>query len=100
MSVGFALSVPISGQCDSLMTWNDNSRNPRFFMIHIGQLIKQELELQERTPSWLARKINCERPNVYNIFERKSIDTDLLLLISKALNKDFFEILSKELNRQ
>ena len=71
-----------------------------FFMIHIGQLIKHELELQERTPSWLARKINCERPNVYNIFERKSIDTDLLLLLSKALNKDFFEILSKELNRQ
>ena len=50
--------------------WNDNSRIPRFFMIHIGQLIKQELEHQERTPSWLARKINCERPNVYNIFER------------------------------
>ena len=98
--MGFALSVPISGQCDSLSSWNDNSRIPRFFMIHIGQLIKQELELQERTPSWLARKINCERPNVNNIFERKSIDTDLLLLISKALNKDFFEILSKELTQQ
>lgn len=97
---GLRVVVLSERQCDSLMTWNDNSRIPRFFMIHIGQLIKQELELQERTPSWLARKINCERPNVYNIFERKSIDTDLLLLISKALNKDFFEILSKELNRQ
>ena len=33
-------------------------------MIHIGQLIRQELDRQERTPTWLARKINCERPNV------------------------------------
>ena len=53
-------------------------------MVHIDKLIKQELEAQERTPSWLARKISCERPNVYNIFERKSLDTDLLFQISKT----------------
>ena len=35
------------------------------FMIHIGQLIFEEMQRQERTPAWLARKINCERPNVY-----------------------------------
>ena len=68
-------------------------------MVHIGKLIKQELEAQERTPSWLARKISCERPNVYNIFERKSLDTDLLFQISTALNKDFFAILSQELTK-
>lgn len=59
-------------------------------MIHIGQLIKQELDRQERTPTWLARKINCERPNVYYIFSQQSINTDLLLRISRALNHDFF----------
>ena len=68
-------------------------------MVHIGKLIKLELEAQERTPSWLARKISCERPNVYNIFERKSLDTSLLVQISKALDKDFFAILSQELNK-
>ena len=69
-------------------------------MVHIGKLIKQELETQERPPpSWLARKISCERPNVYNIFERKSLDTDLLFQISKALDKDFFAILSQELTK-
>ena len=68
-------------------------------MVHIGQLIKQELELQERTPSWLASKINCERQNIHNIFKRKSLDTDLLFRISQVLNKDFFEILSKELTK-
>ncbi len=61
-------------------------------MIHIGQLIKEELERQERTPTWLAKKINCERPNVYYIFQQKSINTDLLMRISHALGKNFFEI--------
>lgn len=60
-------------------------------MIHIGQLIRQELDRQERTPTWLARKINCERPNVYYIFSQPSINTDMLLRISQALNHDFFK---------
>ena len=49
---------------------------------------------QERTPAWLARKINCQRPNVYYIFSQPSINTDLLLKISKALNVDFFALYS------
>ena len=65
-------------------------------MIHLGQLIKTELERQERTPTWLAKKINCDRTNIYRIFERKSIDTDLLSRISTALNHNFFEELSQQ----
>lgn len=65
-------------------------------MIHIGQLIKTELELQERTPTWLAKKINCDRTNIYRIFDRESIDTALLSRISTALNKNFFEELSQQ----
>lgn len=64
-------------------------------MIHIGQLIKAELERQERTPTWLARKISCDRTNIYRIFERESIDTSLLLRISSALNRNFFEEFSR-----
>lgn len=64
-------------------------------MIHIGQLIKDELDRQERTPTWLARKINCERPNVYYIFTQKSINTDLLTRISLALKTDFFRYYSE-----
>lgn len=63
-------------------------------MIHIGQLVKMELERQERTPTWLARKINCDRTNIYRIFERESIDTALLSRISTALNRNFFVELS------
>lgn len=59
--------------------------------IHIGNLIKEELEKQERTISWFARKLYCDRSNVYDIFRRKSIDTELLLRISVVLNRDFFQ---------
>ena len=60
------------------------------FMIHIGKLIEEEMMRQERTPAWLARKINCARPNVYYIFRQESINTDLLLRISRTLNHNFF----------
>ncbi|MBQ7877644.1 MAG: XRE family transcriptional regulator [Bacteroidales bacterium] len=65
-------------------------------MIHIGHIIKEVMESQERTPTWLARKINCERPNIYYIFQQPSINTELLLKISIALNHDFFSYYSRE----
>ena len=60
-------------------------------MLHIGELIQEELHRQERTVSWFARKLFCDRTNVYNIFQRKSIDTELLLRISLILNHNFFK---------
>ena len=38
-------------------------------MVNIGQKIKDELQRQERTVSWLARKLNCTRAAVYRIFD-------------------------------
>lgn len=64
----------------------------------IGQLIKIELERQERTVSWFARKLCCDRSNVYKIFKRSTIDTELLLRISQILQHDFFEIYRKQIN--
>lgn len=58
--------------------------------VHIGKLIQEELERQERSASWLARKLYCDRTNVYKIFKRSTIDTDLLLRVSIALGRDFF----------
>ncbi|MBR5335087.1 MAG: helix-turn-helix domain-containing protein [Bacteroidaceae bacterium] len=65
-------------------------------MIHIGELIRKRMQEIERTPSWLARKINCDRTNIYKIFQRPRIDTALLSRISKALDHDFFADLSDE----
>jgi DNA invertase Pin-like site-specific DNA recombinase len=68
--------------------------------IFIGTLIQQELKNQERTVSWLARKLDCDRTNVYNIFRRQDIDTELLMRISVILHRDFFAIFSKEAKRK
>ena len=58
--------------------------------IHIGSLIKNKLKEDGRSASWLAKKINCERTNVYKIFKKPSIDTSLLLKITLALKTNFF----------
>ncbi|MGM9818692.1 MAG: XRE family transcriptional regulator [Paludibacteraceae bacterium] len=63
-------------------------------MVHIGSLIKEEMQRQGRTVPWLARQICCERRNVYKIYSRALLDTELLLRISKALNHDFFRYYS------
>lgn len=65
--------------------------------IFIGKIIEEELRRQERTVTWLSRKIHCDRRNIYDIFSRSSIDTDLLYKLSLALNKDFFAYFSVNL---
>lgn len=60
----------------------------------IGILIKEELENQERSISWFARKLSCDRSNVYRLFQKESIDTALLARISILLRRDFFLELS------
>lgn len=62
--------------------------------IHIGKLIKQELDKQGRSITWLAKQISCSRENLYKIFKREWIHTDMLVEISKALDYDFFKAYS------
>ena len=60
----------------------------------IDILIKEELEKQERSITWFARKLSCDRSNIYRLFQKESIDTNLLVRISILLGKDFFSDLS------
>lgn len=64
---------------------------------HIGQRIRAELDRQGHTVTWLARQINCDRRNVYDIFRRATLDTQLLYTVSIALRHDFFSELSASL---
>ncbi len=68
-------------------------------MEHLGSLIKQELERQERSVSWLARKLFCDRTKVYRLLQKHSIDTYDLARISILLSHDFFADLSEELKK-
>ena len=61
------------------------------FMVHIGQLIEQELRRQRRSVSWFAKDLYCDRTNVYKLFRKESIDTLLLDRISCVLCHDFFK---------
>lgn len=67
-------------------------------MIHIGKNIEYELRRQERSVAWFARKLFCNRQNVYDIFKRESIDTTLLRRISTILGHDFFKDLSDSMS--
>lgn len=64
--------------------------------MHVGKLILEELKKQGRTARWFAEQIPCERTNVYKIFKRPDIDTDLLQRICIILEHDFFCDLSLE----
>lgn len=61
---------------------------------HLGDIIKTELLKQGRSITWLASQINCTRENLYKVFRRPWIYTDLLFSISEALDYDFFKLCS------
>jgi len=58
--------------------------------IHIGEKIKAKAKELRIGPTELAKMLDTSKQNVYGIYKRESIDTELLQKISKALNLDFF----------
>lgn len=65
-------------------------------MLHIGQEIRKELLRQERSVTWFATHLCCDRRNIYNIFQKRSIDCELLSRISNVLDTNFFQLLSDD----
>ena len=64
--------------------------------IHIGSKIQEQLHTDQRSVSWLARQIKCTRNHCYKIFRKPTLDSDLLLRISIAMNFNFFQYYSTE----
>ena len=62
--------------------------------IHIGHLIQAQLKADKRSVGWLSREIGCSRNHVYKIFNKSSLDSDLIFRISKAMNFNFFQYYS------
>lgn len=71
-----------------------------YTMDSINSLIKQEMQKQERSISWMARHLSCDRSKVYRILHSNSIDTYLLERISVLLSHDFFADLSTKLKEE
>ena len=57
--------------------------------IHIGHEIQRVLRERGMSVTTFASLIYCHRKNVYDIFTRKTIDIDKLILISEVLDYDF-----------
>lgn len=65
-------------------------------IMNIGSKIEEIVRVQGLSITDFARKINCVRKNVYDIFKRNSIDIGLLYRISKVLNHNFFQDLAED----
>ena len=68
--------------------------------IPIGQIIREEVDRQGMTIDEFAKRISTSRTNAYDIFNRLSIDMELLERISKVLHRNFFAEMAKQMNLQ
>lgn len=66
--------------------------------VHIGKHIHTVFISKGLTVTEFAKRINKSRENIYHVFNRKSIDTDLLLKISEILEYDFFTLYISDSN--
>lgn len=57
--------------------------------IYIGEIIKNVMAEQQITKAELARRLNVKPQSIDYMLTRKSIDTDTMYNVSRALNYDF-----------
>lgn len=63
--------------------------------LNLGEIIKLKVEEQGISQAEFARNIGMRRQNVVKlVFEKASLDTNLLALISEVLNCNFFDYFS------
>ncbi|MBQ8957104.1 MAG: XRE family transcriptional regulator [Bacteroidales bacterium] len=67
---------------------------------HIGHKIKEHIDSHGIKLQWLGRQLHCLRNTLYNLFERRWIDSDLLMRLSLVLERDFFAEFSEEYTRK
>ena len=65
-------------------------------LIDMGRMVEdvfRQLKSRNRkcNVTWLATRLNCDRRNVYDIFRRSTIDTQLLAQICLVLEHNFFQ---------
>lgn len=59
--------------------------------MRIGEKVEARAKELRIGPTELARKIKTSKQNIYHIYKRESIDTELLMRLSKVLEYDFFQ---------
>lgn len=64
--------------------------------MHIGNILRERLKQDGKSVVWLARELGCHRTNIYNLFDKYSIDTQLLERISIIMRYNFFDLYKQE----
>ena len=66
-------------------------------IMKIGKRIKDVFDQMPKScnVNWFAKRLHCDRRNIYRIFEKDNIDIHQLSQISSILNHDFFKDLSE-----
>lgn len=65
--------------------------------IHIGDSIRKVLAEKDKSVSWLAQNIPCDRSNLYRMLRKQNFDLYTLLRISKLLEYNFLDDCSKSI---
>lgn len=64
---------------------------------HVGHIIKAVFDEQGRTVKWFAEKMHCNRTNIYKMFEKSDLNSEIIARASKALDHDFFLDISNKM---
>ncbi len=64
----------------------------------MGHIIKAVFDEQGRTVKWFATKMHCNRTNVYKMFEKPHLNSEIIARASQVLEHDFFLDISKVMN--
>ena len=68
-----------------------------FRQIHIGKLIQSRMEVMGLSIRSLAHKTGIQERMLYKLLQQESLESNLLLQLSKSLNYDFFRIYTHHL---
>ena len=96
ITVGVEYCLSVAGFYQSLRIGRLSST---LLVMHIGDLIRRKVAEKGISVVSFAEQLSCTRINVYKMFNRQSLDTELLLRVSKVLEFDFFSCYSERLNR-
>lgn len=59
--------------------------------IHIGSIIKRVIDDRRVNYTTVGQWLNVDRSSVYNLFTKKSIDVERLIILSRHLEFDFIK---------
>lgn len=59
--------------------------------LHIGDSIRKVLAEKEKSVSWLAQNIPCDRSNLYRMLKKQNFDLYTICRISILLEYNFLE---------